>query len=277
MSPRLGAALREMRHELERTNFAGRSVSLAEGALVGLTIIGITARRGSRIDAAALAGVTALGLIDDIVEPRRRRAGDAVAKGLRGHMGALRRGRVTTGGAKLIGIPLLCLASAAMAPAPRRPLLEGALAAGMANLVNLLDLRPGRALKVVVPATLAIAVVPIAHDAAAEDGENGEGGHRSRSGQRLAIAAAIPGLLALPADLRERGMLGDGGANVLGAALGGALTRRLPPTASAIVLAGVIALTLASERVSFSHVIAETPWLARLDAIGRLPQPEAGR
>ncbi|MCQ6349962.1 hypothetical protein NPL98_28810, partial [Bacillus cereus] len=80
-----------------------------------------------------------------------------------------------------------------------------ALAAGCANLANLLDLRPGRALKVVLPPAALLVL-------AAGEAE------RPRRGGTLALAALLPGLAALPADLRERGMLGDAGANVLGAA-----------------------------------------------------------
>src|SRR5690606_20120955 len=133
-----------LRAELRRTNFAGRQVSLAEGALVVLGTSVITAAAGRRADAAMLAAIGGLGLVDDIVEPRQRRAGRPVSKGLRGHLGALRGGRVTTGGAKALGIPALALLGAAAAPAPRggaMVLVDGALIAGCANLANLLDLR----------------------------------------------------------------------------------------------------------------------------------------
>src|SRR5699024_5719594 len=83
-----------------------------------------------------------------------------VSKGLRGHLGALRRGRLTTGALKAAGIPLLALAGAAASPAPRggaMVLADAALTAGCANLANLLDLRPGRALKVILPAAALLA------------------------------------------------------------------------------------------------------------------------
>lgn len=258
-----GSVLRRLRAELERTNYAGRTVTLAEGAAVGGAVVVLAARRAGAVDALALAGVAALGLVDDIVEPRSRLAGEETAKGLRGHLGALRAGRLTTGGAKLLGIPALCLGAAALAPRPRRILLDGALAAGCANLANLLDLRPGRALKVVAAPALLLALPPVvpAAGALAQD--------RDRSGRALAVAALLPAVLALPVDLREHGMLGDGGANVLGAAVGTALARRTPVPVRAAALLGVVGLTLASERVSFSAVIESTPWLRRIDRLGR--------
>src|SRR5699024_7384107 len=75
---------------------------------------------------------------------------------------------------------------------------------------------------------------------------------------------------------RERGMLGDAGANVLGAAVGAAATRRLSAPSLLTVLASVVSLTLASERISFSAVIERTPALRALDRLGRRTEPTAG-
>lgn len=259
--------------ELARTNFRGRRVTLAEGAAV-LTATSALAARSSRADALALGAIGALGLADDIVEPRQRRRGAPVAKGLRGHVAALVSGRLTTGGAKLLGIPLVCVAAAALAPEPRIALLDGAIAASSANVANLLDLRPGRALKAVAVPALALAALPVR---SAEDDARGErvNATRARSGRALAAAAALPALLALPLDVRERGMLGDSGANVLGAAVGAAAARRLGVPARLALLGGLLALTVASERVSFSAVIARTPWLDRIDRAGRRPDEPA--
>lgn len=258
--------LAALRAELRRTNFSGRSVSLAEGALVVAGVSLLALRSPGRGDAAVLAGVGALGLLDDLLEPRQRRAGRAVSKGLRGHLGALRRGRLTTGAAKALGIPLLALSGAAIAPGPRSGamiLVDGALVAGCANLANLLDLRPGRALKAVLPAAAALAAA------------GGQDDPRARSAQTLASAALLPGLLVLPADLREHGMLGDSGANILGAAVGTAAARTVPAPARLALLGGVVALTLASEKVSFSAVIEATPALRAVDQLGRRTAPTA--
>ncbi|MEO2095917.1 MAG: hypothetical protein ABGX90_02040 [Brachybacterium sp.] len=250
-----------LRAELARTNFAGREVSLAEGALVVAGTCALARRTGRSLDLLALAGIGGLGLLDDLLEPHQRRAGRPVSKGLRGHLASLRSGRVTTGAAKALGIPALALLAAAGGPAPRGGAMvpvDAALTAGCANLANLLDLRPGRALKAVLPPAALLALT------AGQD-------ERARSGARLAVAALLPGALALPADLREHGMLGDAGANVLGAAVGAAATRTLPTPARLALLGGVVALTLASEKVSFSAVIDRTPALRALDRAGRLP------
>src|SRR5690625_4031657 len=95
--------LEAIRTELRRTNFSGRTVTLAEGALVVAGTSVLSLRTGRATDTAVLAGIGALGLLDDLLEPHMLRAGRPVSKGLRGHLGALRRGRLTTGALKEIG------------------------------------------------------------------------------------------------------------------------------------------------------------------------------
>jgi UDP-N-acetylmuramyl pentapeptide phosphotransferase/UDP-N-acetylglucosamine-1-phosphate transferase len=124
------------------------------------------------------------------------------------------------------------------------------LVAGTANLVNLLDLRPGRAAKA---ASIAAAA-----------------GLRGPAGGLVAgpLGAA---LAVLPADLGEQVMLGDAGANALGALLGLRAAAVPSRPVRAGLLAVVTALTLASERISFTRVIEATPGLRELDRLGRRP------
>ncbi|MGP9693743.1 hypothetical protein ACT3TZ_03885 [Brachybacterium sp. AOP25-B2-12] len=256
-----GTAVRllgHLRDELGRTNFAGRPVTLLEGVGAAAGVVALAAARGRRTDAMVLGAVAALGLVDDLVEERRRARGIPVAKGLRGHLGGLAHGTVSTGALKALGIPALALVGAALAPAPRRVLTDAVLAAGTANLANLLDLRPGRALKALALPALALSVVPAA-----------AGVERSAAGRDLGLAVLGPLLVCLPIDLAERGMLGDAGANVLGAAVGTAVARRAPAPVRIGVLVAVVGLTLASERVSFSAVIERTGWLRAADRLGR--------
>jgi len=92
----------------------------------------------------------------------------------------------------------------------------------------------------------------------------------------LLVGVAAPlaaGLSLLSEDLTERAMLGDCGANALGAMLGTAAAT-LPRPARIALLAGITGLTLASEKVSFTKVIERTPALRWLDMLGRRP-PEA--
>ena len=83
------------------------------------------------------------------------------------------------------------------------------------------------------------------------------------------VVGAGAGLIM--ADLQERLMLGDAGANVLGAALGLGVVLACSPGVRTGVLVVVALLNLASERVSFSRVINAVPPLRAFDRIGRLP------
>ncbi len=129
---------------------------------------------------------------------------------------------------------------------------DACLVAGVANLANLLDLRPGRCLKAGLLAAPAIA----------------------SAGPAAPLVAVAAGAAAglLPVDLSERAMLGDGGANAFGAVLGAAAVVGARPRTRVAALAAVVALTLVSERVSFTRVIESTPVLRELDALGRRPR-----
>jgi UDP-GlcNAc:undecaprenyl-phosphate/decaprenyl-phosphate GlcNAc-1-phosphate transferase len=241
-----------------RTNHRDEPVTLLEGpavavgAIAGALIRGGPARSGAAL-AVAGAGAAAFGAYDDL-------AGSGDRRGFRGHLGALRHGEVTTGAVKLGGIGITGLVSAALTGgSPADVVINAGLVAGGANLLNLFDLRPGRAIKVAVASGVLIG-------AAGVRGGNGTG-----------VAAPVAAALALlPEDLGERAMLGDCGANALGAMLGGAAAA-LPRPARIALLAGIAGLTAASEKVSFTKVIERTPPLRWLDMLGRRPADPAPR
>ena len=251
-----------------RTNHRGEPVSMLEGPAVaaGLLaggVVGAPSARAAVALAVATGAAAVVGTVDDLAEDR-----DRVRKGLRGHLGALARGELTTGGLKVLGIGAAGLVAAALVTpgrtgnsGPRQTagrladvVVSGALIASSANLLNLLDLRPGRALKAASLVALPAVVAP------------GAGG---------GVAAAVLGSAgaAVDQDLAEVDMLGDGGANALGAALGTAMVLTAPRAVRCAVLAANVGLTLASERVSFTHVIERTPVLRDLDRWGRRPAP----
>ena len=79
--------------------------------------------------------------------------GSGKRRGLRGHLGALAHGEVTTGTVKLAGLaatglPARCCSAAPQGGEPADVAVNAGLVAGGANLLNLFDLRPGRAIKV---------------------------------------------------------------------------------------------------------------------------------
>jgi UDP-N-acetylmuramyl pentapeptide phosphotransferase/UDP-N-acetylglucosamine-1-phosphate transferase len=256
------AALRHLRQDVpggaerwSRTNHAGREVTLLEGpAVVAGLVAGTLAdralsTRARATCAGALAVVGGMGAYDDL-------SGATTTKGLKGHLRALAHGEVTTGALKIAVIGAAGVVASAALRADREravlhpgTLLDGALVAGAANVVNLLDLRPGRALKAV---TLAAALPAL-----------------TESGGALAAPAVGASLAAARPDLAGESMLGDCGSNALGAAVGAAVVAGGSAPVRAATLAALVGLTLASERVSFSEVIARTPWLRRLDQWGR--------
>ena len=241
------------------TNFRGRTVSSRGGpaAVAGVLAGGVAATAAApRAGAASTAGAVAVGAAagggwyDDTRAHRTRQA-----KGLRGHLTALATGTVTTGAVKLSVLGLGGYAAGRVLGAGRADALaRGALIAGTANLVNLLDLRPGRAAKATAVLGSLIAVT---------------GG----LGAGMAAAAAGAALAELTPDLAEETMLGDTGANALGAALGVALAASRFAVVRFAALGAVIALNLASERVSFTAVIDRTPQLRWLDDWGRRTDP----
>lgn len=245
----------------QRTNHRGEDVTLAQGPAIALgSLVGVVTAPGLPLShraasTIAIGGASALGMVDDLT-------GATDVKGLRGHLGALRNGEVTTGTVKLFGLAATGLVAGAVARRGRGglvdALLAGAVVAGSANLANLLDLRPGRATK----AFVAVSAAPVVS--------------AGTSGSVLAGPTGAA-LALLPEDLAEQSMLGDTGANALGAAWGVAVASDMSRSALAATLTVLVGLTVASERVSFSEVIERTPVLRELDRLGRGPRPSTRR
>ena len=271
-----------------RTNHRGEQLTLLEGPALTVGSVAVSALGPglpSRVRAAlavAGTGAAAFGGYDDL-------AGSGSRRGFRGHLGALAKGEVTTGAVKLGGIGATGLVSAALlGGGPADIAVNAGLVAGGANLLNLFDLRPGRALKVALASGMLLAAArpgparsgparsgaAVGPGAAAGPGAALEPG--SRPGGLLTVAAPLGAAIALlPEDLGERAMLGDAGANALGALLGVAAAASLSRPARLALLAAITGLTAASEVVSFTAVIERTPALRWLDMLGRRPVPAA--
>jgi len=240
---------------LQRVNARGREVATAGGVaplasvLVAAAASGLRGGGAWRSTALACGGLGLAGLLDDVAGERE---GGGGPRGLAGHLGALRRGRVTTGALKAAAGAASGVAAAAALPGKRSRLEAvegGAVIALAANLGNLLDRAPGRTTKTALIATAALLA-----------------GGLLPPGPAFAVGATAA---TLGDDLAEKVMLGDTGANLVGAAVGLALASRLEPTGRRTALAVLMALTLASERWSYSTIIATTPPLAWADGLGR--------
>jgi UDP-N-acetylmuramyl pentapeptide phosphotransferase/UDP-N-acetylglucosamine-1-phosphate transferase len=194
-------------------------------------------------------GIGFLGLLDDL-------AGSSVGqpRGWRGHFGALGSGQLSTGLFKAIGALGLALFVAADPQVGAGTyVLSAAVLVLATNVFNLLDLRPGRAGKAFILLGAGLTI----------------------GSWRLAPLWTIglflgPILVLLPLDLREVGMLGDTGSNVIGAVAGVWLILTLTTTLALAIAAGVLALvTLYGEFRSISAFVERTPGLRQLDLLGR--------
>jgi hypothetical protein len=206
-----------------------------------------------------VAGSCVFGILDDWV-------GDHSAKGFKGHLSSLFKGILTTGGIKMVGIGLLALFTAVSLfwdgdpQSLLRIIAATCVMALSANFVNLFDLRPGRAGKVyllgLLLALLSLAFSPFAAapwpDIVA-----------------LALAGLGPLLAVWRFDLGEEGMLGDAGANSMGALLGFIFATALPLWLLVLLAAMLFAFNIALESVSFSKIVAENKVLSYLDSLGR--------
>jgi UDP-N-acetylmuramyl pentapeptide phosphotransferase/UDP-N-acetylglucosamine-1-phosphate transferase len=220
-------------------------------ALVPLALVARFADTDALPDGLALVvtyalGVAFLGLADDVLSGAER--------GWRGHGAQVLRGGFSTGAMKAVGA--LGLALYVLGGDPSRTdgnyLLAVAVLVLATNLFNLLDLRPGRAVKAFV--LLGAGLTAGAWDA--------------RPLAALGLFAA-PVLVAGAYDVRERAMLGDTGSNLIGGLAGLWLVLTLSTVGLAIAAGVLVIVTAYGEIRSLSAFIERVPPLRFLDSIGR--------
>jgi UDP-GlcNAc:undecaprenyl-phosphate/decaprenyl-phosphate GlcNAc-1-phosphate transferase len=264
LAPSLLRALRASGHV--RANYRGRSLPCPFGLLIAiaavlslipLTLIERLAHTSilyPRLLAVVLyaLGVALLGTIDDMLGSRG--SGSAPQpRGWRGHTAALMRGELSTGALKAAGsLGLALLATELLGLPVGRWLLASAVLALATNALNLLDLGPGRAFKAFALLGAGLTI----------------GARELRPLWTLGLFAG-PALVAGIYDLRERAMLGDAGANLLGALAGLWIVLSVGPTGQVIALALLLTLTVYGELRSLSALVLRVPLLRKLDSLGR--------
>jgi UDP-GlcNAc:undecaprenyl-phosphate/decaprenyl-phosphate GlcNAc-1-phosphate transferase len=263
--PMLPAGARGLRDAgLVRTNYRGRELAFPLGAILATVALVALAPLAVLNDRAGLdllspelrrwlpyvLGIAFLGFLDDALGQ-----GEVAAtpRGWRGHWGALREGRLSTGAIKAIGaVALAAYVVSGQGLETWRYAADVLLLVLATNLGNLLDLRPGRAEKALALLGAALCLfawtlVPI---------------------ELLGIFAG-PVLVGAWLTLGERAMLGDTGSNLIGAIAGVWLLTVLSPDARLIALGVVLVLTVYGELRSISATIERVPPLRWLDSIGR--------
>jgi UDP-GlcNAc:undecaprenyl-phosphate/decaprenyl-phosphate GlcNAc-1-phosphate transferase len=276
LAPALQRALSDGGHT--RPNYRGRQLPFPFGvltlaaallALIPLLLVQRLASTevlpGELLPIAVYAlGVLALGLLDDTLghgshDGRAGSGGEDRAtaqrpqRGWRGHGAATLRGELSTGTLKAAGsLGLALLAMSYLGLSNGRWLLAAAVLVLATNVFNLLDLRPGRATKAFVLLGAGLAI----------------GSADLHPLWELGLFAA-PALVAGVYDLRERVMLGDTGANLLGALAGLWLVLTLSGTGQLVALVLLAGITLYGELRSISALIERTPGLRQLDSLGR--------
>jgi UDP-GlcNAc:undecaprenyl-phosphate GlcNAc-1-phosphate transferase len=261
-----GPWLSDMRRTgLARENYRGRRVAFPAGAvlvacsLIALAPLAVLDDRANldlldpelRRWAVYVLGVAFLGLIDDALG---RGADAATPRGWRGHARAIASGRFSTGAIKAVGaLALAAYATSGLGHRDFAYVADLALLLLTTNLFNLLDLRPGRVEKVFVMLLAALCI----------------GAWTAVPLELLGVFIG-PVLVVAAFTLRERAMLGDTGANLVGALAGVALLVTLGDTGRLIALAVVIALNIYGEFRSISRTIEGVPLLRSLDSLGRV-------
>jgi UDP-GlcNAc:undecaprenyl-phosphate/decaprenyl-phosphate GlcNAc-1-phosphate transferase len=254
-----------LRAGLARENYRGRRVAFPAGAvLVACSLIALAplAVLDDRADldlldpdlrrwAVYVLGVALLGLIDDALG---RGTEASTPRGWRGHARAIASGRFSTGAIKAVGaLALAAYATSGLGHRDFAYVADLALLLLTTNLFNLLDLRPGRVEKVFVALLAALCI----------------GAWTALPLELLGIFIG-PVLVCAAFTLRERAMLGDTGANLVGALAGVSLLVTLGQNGRYVALGIVVALNLYGEFRSISRTIEGVPLLRSLDSLGRV-------
>lgn len=189
-----------------------------------------------------------LGLIDDLL-------GSRSASGFKGHFRKLLLERnLTTGALKALmgGLSAFLVGFLITQEDWWLFWLNGLIIALTANAFNLLDLRPGRAIKIFLLWTIPFLFYFWGQE------------------RTILLAPLLGGVLAyFPLDLQAKGMMGDTGSNLLGGFVGLLIAWNLATLSKFLVLVLLLLFHLYTEKYSLTETITRVSWLRYLDELGR--------
>ena len=185
------------------------------------------------------------GALDDLI-------GNRNVSGLKGHFKSLFKGKLTTGGFKaLFGGFVGLIISVCISKNIADIIVNTLVIALSTNLMNLFDLRPGRAIKVYL-----VIIIPI---------------YITLTGYTKVFPLLIlPNVLAyFNIDLKARGMMGDTGSNVLGISIGVLMALGYGIKVRLAWLVFLILMHLITEKFSLTKIIEKNRVLKFIDNLGR--------
>nr|WP_317333243.1 glycosyl transferase [uncultured Romboutsia sp.] len=185
------------------------------------------------------------GILDDII-------GNRDVSGLKGHFKSLLNGKLTTGGFKaLFGGFIGIVISIAISKNIYDIVINTLIIALSTNLMNLLDLRPGRAIKGYLVVSLILLFTL---------GEY----------IRNLLLLILPNVVAyFNQDLKAKAMMGDTGSNVLGISIGILFVMGYSLKIRLIWLAFLIFIHILTEKYSLTKIIENNKFLNFIDKLGR--------
>ena len=178
--------------------------------------------------------------------------GNRGVTGLIGHFKALFKGSLTTGAFKALlgGFVGLTLAVTLSKSIPN--IIVATLVVALStNMMNLFDLRPGRAIKAYVILAIIIFLA-------------------SAKFNREVMMLIVPAVLAyFYFDLRALTMMGDAGSNVLGVSIGVFIVSSFDLPVQLVSLVLLVAIHVLTEKFSLTKIIENNKFLNYVDKLGR--------
>lgn len=185
------------------------------------------------------------GILDDVL-------GNRDVSGLKGHFKSLLKGSLTTGGFKaLFGGFIGIVISIGISKNITDIIINTLIIALSTNLMNLLDLRPGRAIKVYILIIVGIFITLTGYI-------------------KLLPLLILPNVLAyFNYDLKAKAMMGDTGSNVLGISIGILFVMGYSLKVRIAWLVFLVFIHILTEKYSLTKIIENNKVLNYIDKLGR--------